>query len=120
MFTNICPDSRPQEAIRLARDWANGNSSVGDARDASFDAHDAAREVKDTNKAACEAARSAGHAVATVHMADHALQAARYALKAIKNSSLSVNDELEWQNKHLPEEIKEFVLNARAGAWNIV
>lgn len=113
VFTNVSSDNRPQEALRLAREWANGNISVGEARNAAFAAHDAAREVKNTNKAACEAARSAGHAVATAHMADHSLQAARYALKAIKENSLSVNDELEWQNKHLPGEIKELVLNVR-------
>jgi hypothetical protein len=105
-------DERLNRALTVAREWREGNASVGDARKASLDAIAVAN--KSTNPAAIAVARSVGHAVATAHMADHSLGAALYALKAVKAAGKSVEAEREWQNKQLPTEIKELVLTARA------
>jgi hypothetical protein len=46
-------------------------------------------------------------------MADHALGAAWYALKAVNHAGMSVEAERQWQDEHLPPEIKDLVLTAR-------
>lgn len=104
-------DEQLINALNVAKQWKQGNASVGDARKASKDAHAVARES--SNPAAVAAARSVGHAVATAHMADHSLGAAWYALKAVKNSGESVESEREWQDEQLPSGIRELVLTAR-------
>jgi len=106
-------DERLQKALKVAKDWKQGNASVGDARKASLDAIALANRI--TNKTAIAVARSVGHAVATAHMADHSLAAALYALKATKNAYRSIDEERKWQDEQLPSEIKELVLTARKG-----
>ena len=103
-------DERLKNALKVAKDWTKGNASVGDARKAAFDAIAAANESP--NPAAIAVARSVGHAAATAHMADHSLGAALYALEAIKNAGKSVEAEREWQEEHLPIDIKGLVLTA--------
>ena len=105
-------DERLENAIRVAKKWARGEATVGDARKASLQAIAAARES--SSAIAIAAARSVGHAVATAHMADHSLGAALYALKAVKNAGKSIDAEREWQNEQLPPEIMELVLSARS------
>ena len=95
-------DERLINAIRVAKDWMRGVSSVGQARTASLGAIAVANEVSDPTPIAV--ARSVGHAVATAHMADHCLGAALYALKAVKASGDSVDAERDWQNEQLPSE----------------
>lgn len=104
-------DKRLKHALTIAREWEQGNASVGDARKASVAAHAAAREADDPVSVAV--ARSMGHAVATAHMADHSLGAALYALRAVQNAggSVEVEAERKWQNEQLPEEIRELVLS---------
>jgi hypothetical protein len=80
LFEECSSDDRPRRAVELARAWARGEVSVGDARKAALGAHAAARDV--TSQSASAVARAAGHAVATAHMADHCLGASLYALKA--------------------------------------
>ena len=104
-------DERLKKALHVAKEWKQGNASVGDARKASVDAHAVAR--KSSNPTAIAVARSVGHAVATAHMADHSLGASWYALKAVKNAGRSVDTERKWQDEQLPLEIKELVLTAR-------
>lgn len=104
-------DERLLNALKVAKEWKQGNATVGDARKASSAAIAAANEFSDPM--AIAVARSAGHAVATAHMADHALGAALYALKAVKNAGKSVKEERKWQNDQLPSEIKELILNTR-------
>ncbi len=104
-------DERLKRALNVAKQWKQGNASVGDARKASLDAIAVARES--SNLTAIAVARSVGHAVATAHMADHSLGAAWYALKAVKNAGGSIDAELKWQDEQLPLEIKELVLTAR-------
>jgi len=103
-------DERLKHALFIAKEWAKGNASVGDARKAAVACHALARES--SNPISIAVARSVGHAVATAHMADHSLGGALYALKAIKNSGKSIDAERTWQNKQLPEEIRELVLSA--------
>ena len=104
-------DDRLKNALHVAKEWKQGNVSVGDARKASVDAHMVARES--SNLTAIAVARSVGHTVATAHMADHSLGAAWYALKAVKNAGQSIDAERKWQDEQLPSEIKELVLTAR-------
>ncbi len=104
-------DDRLKNALNVAKEWKEGNASVGDARKAAVSAHALARKA--SNPIAIAVARSVGHAVATAHMADHSLGAAWYALKAVKNAGKSIEAEKKWQDEQLPPEIKEFVLTAK-------
>ena len=104
-------DERLKNALLIAREWAQGNASAGDAMKSSLSAHAVARASQDP--AAIAVARSVGQAVATAHMADHALGAAWYALKAVNHAGKSVDAEREWQDDQLPPEIKDLVLTAR-------
>jgi hypothetical protein len=105
-------DERLKNALFIARDWAIGKTTVGEAMKASVGAHSVAREF--TNPTSIAVARAVGQAVATAHMADHSLGAAIYALKAIKYAGKSIEKESKWQNEQLPSEIMEVVLTARA------
>jgi hypothetical protein len=104
-------DEHLLNALLIGKEWANGNTTVGEAMNASIGAHAVAR--KSTNPTSMAVARSVGQAVATAHMADHSLGAAIYALKAIKNAGKSIDAERKWQNEQLPSEIMEIVLTAR-------
>jgi hypothetical protein len=104
-------DERLKNALLIAREWAQGNVSTGDAMKASLSAHAVARASSDP--AAIAVARSIGHAVATAHMADHALGAAWYALKAVNLAGMSADAQRRWQDEHLPPKIKDLVLTAR-------
>jgi hypothetical protein len=95
-------DERLIHALNVGRAWAQGNASVGDARNASVGAHAVARES--INPVTIAVARAVGHTVATAHMADHSLGAAWYALKAVKNAGESVDAERKWQNNKLYSE----------------
>lgn len=105
-------DERLLAALKTAKAWQHGETSVGAARNASVAAHAVARES--LTPSAIAVARAVGHAVATAHMADHSLGAAWYALKAVKAASQSIEPERDWQNEQIPDEIKELVLSARA------
>ena len=104
-------DDRLKNALLIAREWAQGNASTGDAMKASVSAHTVARASSDP--IAIAVARSVGQAVATAHMADHSLGAAWYALKAVKYAGKSVDEERRWQDEQLLPEIKDLVLTAR-------
>lgn len=102
-------DSRPRNALEIARRWLKGEVIFKEIRRSSLNAHAAARDSK--NFAAIYAARSCAHAVATAHVITHAARAALYALKVIEvvNPDL-VDDELSWQLEYL-KRIKEGKLN---------
>lgn len=104
-------DKRLTNAIQIAKDWTKDNTSVGDARNASFEAIGVANEL--TNPIEIAVARSIGHAVATAHMADHSLRAAEYALKAVKLADKSIENERKWQDKNLSPDIVDLILSAR-------
>ena len=104
-------DERLKNALLIAREWAQGNASTGDAIKGSLSAHAVARASSDPT--AIAVARSVGQAVATAHMADHALGAAWYAMKAVKNAGKSTDAERRWQDEQLPPEITDLILTAR-------
>ena len=104
-------DERLTNALRVAKAWTQGKTSVGDARKSSVAAHAVAR--KSSDPVAIAVARAVGHAVATAHMSDHSLGVALYALKAVKYAGKSIESERKWQDEQLPSEIKELVLTAR-------
>ncbi len=78
-------DDRPARAVEAARQWARGEATLTDAREAAHAAHAAALGA---TGAASDAARAAGHAAATGHMADE-LGPAFYALQAVVRASLA-------------------------------
>ena len=101
-FEAVRPDDpRPRLAVRAARDWANGQLRVTEARRMAFAAHAAAREVEG---AARSAARASGHAAATAHVATHAQHAANYSLKSVMAVAgpEAIAEEREWQQEHRP------------------
>lgn len=100
-------DERLKNALVVAKEWTNGNATVGDAMKASVVAHAVARES--SNPTSIAVARSVGHAVATAHMADHSLGGALYALKAVKNAGRLIDAERKWQYEQLPPEFLELV-----------
>jgi hypothetical protein len=104
-------DVRLQRALDVAKQWKQGNASVGDARRASVDAIRVANES--STATAIAVARSIGHAVATAHMADHSLGAALYALRAMEHAGEPIDRERQWQDEQLPSEIRNVVLTAR-------
>src|SRR5689334_5518288 len=71
-------DDRPRRAIALARAWARGEATMGEAHDFAFVANAAGKGLPD---AARFAALSAGQAVAVAHVAAHELGAAAYAIR---------------------------------------
>jgi uncharacterized protein GlcG (DUF336 family) len=97
----------------VARAWADGKATVGDARKASVAAHTAAREYADP--VAVAVARAVGHAVATAHMADHSLGPAWYALKAVKAAGGSAEEERRWQEGRVPAEVRVLVAGVAGG-----
>jgi hypothetical protein len=105
-------DDRLKNALMVARAWAFDKTTVGDTRNASVNAIAVANESSDPVTIAV--ARAVGHAVATAHMADHSLGSAIYALKAVKSAGGSVDAEREWQNEHLPYEVRELILSIRS------
>jgi hypothetical protein len=105
-------DERLKNALLIAKEWAKGKATAGDARNASLNAIAVAHES--SNPVAIAVARAVGHAVATAHMADHSLGAALYALKAVINAGKSTDTERKWQNDQLPSEIMELVLKTRS------
>jgi hypothetical protein len=110
LFEECSSDDRPHRAVEMAKAWARGEVSVGEARKAAVGAHAAARMV--TSKSASAAARAAGHAVATAHMADHCLGAPIYAQKAVEATGASADVERAWQVERLPRGVQEWVVSA--------
>jgi hypothetical protein len=109
------PNPRLLYALHIAKEWEEGNVSVGEARKASVESHAVARQSSDP--VAVAVARSVGHTVATAHMADHSLGGALYALKAVRLAGKSTDEEFAWQLRkleQLPSEIVELVLTAMA------
>jgi len=90
-----CADRRAYAAILAGRGWAEGISTVSEARAAASAAHAAAREAK--TPGAQFAIRSAAHAAATAHVVMHAVAAADYAAKSAPDAL----EERSWQYAHL-------------------
>ena len=96
-------------AINIGNNWIIGKASTGDAIKIS---RKIIKYVKTLdNELEIVLTRAAGHVVATAHMADHSMGSIHYGLKAIKIIGGSIDSELKWQIKQIPEELKELVIN---------
>ncbi|MEO6143088.1 MAG: putative immunity protein [Dermatophilaceae bacterium] len=107
-------DDRPRRAIELGRAWARGEITMTQARTVAGHANGAARHL---TGAARHAAYAAAQAAAVAHVAAHELGAAAYAIKAARaaapkgESEAAGQIECRWQRHHLPDAIRELVLD---------
>ncbi len=107
-------DLRPRQAIAQARAWARGEVTMTEARAAGGHAMGAARDLRG---AARHAAYAAGQAAVVAHVAAHELGAATYAIKAARAAAPDGEGEragrieCRWQREHLPDPIRELVLD---------
>jgi hypothetical protein len=107
-------DQRPRHAIEQARAWVRGESTMSESRTAAGKANAAARDL---TGAARHAAYAAAQAAAVPHVAAHELGAAAYAIKAVRAAAangegeVAGREECLWQREHLPEEIRDLVLD---------
>jgi hypothetical protein len=107
-------DSRPRDAIRLARAWARGEVTMLQARAAGGHAMAAARDLRGPAR---YAAYAAGQAAVVAHVAAHELGAAAYAIKAARaaapegEAESAGRAECRWQRDRLPDAIRELVLD---------
>ena len=122
LFEAVQPsDPRPRQAIEQARAWARGEIKMSQARAAGGHAMAAARALSGSAR---HAAFAAGQAAVVAHVAAHELGAAAYAIKAVREANLQVLGEpgglspegagrleCQWQREHLPEAIRELVLD---------
>jgi len=106
---NLKIDDRLTHSIDVAKAWEKGYVRTGEAMKAAVMAHAVARESSDPVQAAI--ARAIGHAVATAHMSDHSLGGSLYSLKAINYAGLSIEKEMRWHNKNIPQDLKDLVLS---------
>jgi hypothetical protein len=115
LFESAQPsDPRPRQAILQARAWARGEIRMSESRTAGGHAMAAAREL---SGAARHAAYAAGQAAVAAHVAAHELGAAAYAIKAARAAAPKGEGEsagkleCRWQRDHLPDAIRELVLD---------
>ena len=107
-------DPRPGRAIEQVRAWVRREITMTKARNAAGHANAAARDL---SGAARHAAYAAGQAAAVAHVAAHELGAAAYAIKAARAAAperkreIAGRIECRWQRDHLPEAIREVVLD---------
>jgi hypothetical protein len=107
-------DPRPRRAIEHARAWARGEITMSQARAAGGHAMAAARDLSGPAR---HAAYAAGQAAVVAHVAAHELGAAAYAIKAARAAAPEGEGEsagkleCRWQRDHLPEAIRELVLD---------
>ena len=95
-------------AINTGNNWIIGNAKTGDAIKS---AREILKYVKTLdNELEIAITRAAGHAVATAHMADHSMGPVYYGIKAIKIIGGSIEKEVKWQIKNIPDGLEELVL----------
>jgi hypothetical protein len=107
-------DLRPRYAIEQAKAWTRGEIAMSEARAAGGHAMAAAKNLKGASR---YAAYAAGQSAVVAHVAAHELGAAAYAIKAAR--AAVAQDECEntgkleclWQRNHLPDSIRELVLD---------
>jgi Imm-5 like putative immunity protein len=115
LFEAVRPhDERPRQAIAAARAWTRGELKMMETRAIGGHAMGAARDL---SGAARYAAYSAGQAAVVAHVAAHELGAAAYAIRAAQAAAphdarqQAGCQECQWQREHLPDEIRELVLD---------
>ena len=115
LFEAVQPsDPRPRQAIEQARAWTRGEITMSQVRAAGGHAMAAASKL---SGAARHAAFAAGQAAAVAHVAAHELGAAAYAIKAVRAAAHGGGEgeragrlECRWQREHLPDAIRDLVL----------
>ena len=95
-------------AINTGNNWINEDARTGDAIKSAREILKYVRTLN--NELEIVITRAAGHAVATAHMADHSLGTVKYSLDAAKIVRGSIEKEIEWQIKNIPNELKKLVL----------
>ena len=115
LFEQVQPnDERPRQAIEQARAWVRGEIKMSQSRAAGGHAMAAARAL---SGAARYAAYAAGQAAVVAHVAAHELGAAAYAILAARAAApegrgeSAGRRECQWQREHLPDAIRELVLD---------
>ena len=121
-------DSRPRDALEVARAWMRGEVPMKVAHQTAFTANAAGRGLPD---AARFAALAAGQAVAVARVAAHDLGAAAYAIRA---ASAAAHDggadaevarlaERDWQRDQVPSSLLPLVLDDQASrsaiCWHV-
>ncbi len=115
LFVSARPyDPRPRQAIEAARAWTRGELKMMETRALGGHSMGAARDLRG---AARFAAYAAGQAAVVAHVAAHELGAAAYAIKAAQ-AAVSEDEreqvgrqECRWQRDHLPDAIRDLVLD---------
>lgn len=108
-------DSRPADAIKILREWADtGVFSMSVIRGASLASHSAARNTGKHDYSARYAAHAAGQAVATAHVPTHAVGAVIYIFKIItvshpENIKSEIEKERELQIGLLPHNLRPWI-----------
>lgn len=107
-------DSRPRQAIEMARAWTRGEVTMTESRTSAGHANAAARDLRGAPRFA---AYACAQAAAVAHVAAHELGAAAYALKAVRAAApeseieSAARFECAWQRAQLPATIRELVLD---------
>jgi hypothetical protein len=96
------------DAINIGNEWINEKAKTIEAMNKSREINKYVNTLN--NELEIAITRAAGHAVASAHMADHSLGTVYYGLKAVKITGGSVESEINWQINHIPDDIKELVL----------
>lgn len=117
IFESARPDdTRPRDALDVARAWIRGDVPMKTAHSTAFVANAAGRDQPAPVK---YAALAAGQAVAVAHVAAHDLGAAAYAIRAAAADAAARGDDPEaarraerhWQRERIPAELRELVLD---------
>jgi dTDP-D-glucose 4,6-dehydratase len=95
-------------AINIGNNWIIGKANTGDTIKISREIIKYVRTLNDELEILIT--RAAGHAVATAHMADHSMGTVKYCIDAIKIIGGSIEKEVKWQIKNIPNGLEELVL----------
>lgn len=127
LFEEVQPgDTRPRDALDVARGWIRGEVTMRRAHRTAFVANAAARGPPDPAR---YAALAAGQAVAVAHVAAHDLGAAAYAIRAAAAAAAEGGTEAahvrerDWQRERVPAEVRALVLDDQRRrspiCWNV-
>lgn len=117
LFEHARPDdTRPRDALDIARAWIRGDVPMKTAHTTAFVANAAGRDQAAPVK---YAALAAGQAVAVAHVAAHGLGAAAYAIRAAAADAAARGEDAEAarlaerdrQRGRIPAELRELVLD---------
>lgn len=108
-------DLRPQNALKVAREWLSGEIKLPQAKKAILECHAAAREA-DVNSVAQAAARAIGQSASTIHSARHCIGLALYGAIAVSYDTFGTNAPWEQLEQCAAEECRHMLDALRAVA----